>query len=131
MRTQVLRFAVAGTVGFLVDAGVLWLALRLGSGYFVGRAASFLAAVWVTWQINRRFTFATHRSGSVWHEWWRYLAAMSAGGCVNYAAYCAVVLLLPRAGFVPFLGVAAGSVAGLGVNFASARWWVFRHRPQR
>ncbi|RAR64048.1 putative flippase GtrA [Paraburkholderia unamae] len=131
MRTQVLRFAVAGTVGFVVDAGVLWLALRLGSGYFVGRAASFLAAVWVTWQINRRFTFVTHRSGSVWHEWWRYLAAMSAGGCVNYAAYCAVVLLLPRAGFVPFLGVAAGSVAGLGVNFASARWWVFRHRPQR
>jgi putative flippase GtrA len=131
MRDQVLRFALAGTIGFVVDAGVLWIALHLGFGYFAGRAASFLAAVWVTWQINRRLTFAAQRSGSVWHEWWRYLVAMSGGGCVNYAAYCAVVLTLPRGAFVPFLGVAAGSIAGLAVNFASARWWVFRHRPNR
>jgi putative flippase GtrA len=131
MRNQVLRFALVGTVGFLADAGVLWLALHLGLGYFAGRAASFLCAVWVTWQLNRRFTFVAHQSGSAWREWWRYLVAMSAGGGVNYAAYCAVVLAMPHASFVPFLGVAAGSLAGLAVNFASARWWVFRHRPQR
>jgi hypothetical protein len=52
-------------------------------------------------------------------------------GCVNYATYAAVVLVLPHSTFLPFLGVAAGSLAGLAVNFASARWWVFRHRPQR
>ncbi|MCP3728241.1 GtrA family protein [Paraburkholderia sp. CNPSo 3272] len=131
MRAQVLRFALVGAIGFVADAGTLWVALHLGSGYFAGRAASFLVAVWVTWQLNRRFTFDARRSGSAWHEWWRYLAAMSAGGCFNYAAYCAVILTLPHTAYVPFLGVAAGSLAGLAVNFASARWWVFRHRPQR
>jgi putative flippase GtrA len=131
VRAQVVRFAIAGVAGFLVDAGVLWLTLRLGLGYFAGRALSFLAAAWVTWQINRRFTFAGRRGGSVWHEWWRYLSAMSIGGCINYAAYSAVVLTLHRTPFVPFLGVAAGSLAGLAVNFASARWWVFRHQQQQ
>ncbi|WP_429454508.1 GtrA family protein [Paraburkholderia sp. 40] len=117
--------------GFVVDAGVLWIALRLGLGYFAGRAVSFLMAVWVTWQVNRRFTFPDRRAGSAWHEWWRYLAAMSAGGGVNYAVYSAAVLTLPRSIFLPFCGVALGSLAGLVVNFASARWWVFRHRSQR
>jgi putative flippase GtrA len=131
MRAQILRFALAGVVGFIVDAGILWLALRLGFGYLAGRAVSFLAAVWATWQLNRRFTFAGSPTGSPWREWWRYLAAMSAGGCVNYVTYCAVVLSLPRSAFLPYLGVAAGSLAGLAVNFASARWWVFRHRQQR
>jgi putative flippase GtrA len=131
MRAQILRFALAGVVGFVVDAGILWLALHLRLGYFAGRAVSFLAAVWATWQLNRRFTFASEQAGSAWQQWWRYLAAMAAGGCVNYATYSAVVLSLHPSGLLPFFGVAAGSLAGLGVNFASARWWVFRHRPQR
>ena len=28
--------------------------------------------------------------------------------------------------WVPLLGVAVGSVAGMGVNFVSARWLIFR-----
>lgn len=134
MRAQVLRFALVGVAGFIVDTGVLWVMLHLGAGYFAGRLVSFFAAVWTTWQLNRRFTFAGHRTESAWVEWWRYLAAMSVGGGANYAAYSAVVLALGHvawAAWVPYLGVAAGSIAGLGVNFASARWWVFRHRTQR
>ncbi len=126
VRSQFLRFALAGIVGFIVDAGMLWLMLWIGLGYFAGRAASFLVAVWVTWRLNRQFTFSDKRCGSVWREWWRYLTAMFAGGCVNYAAYSVVILNLPPRVFVPYVGVAAGSLAGLAVNFFSARWWVFR-----
>ena len=131
MFRQIVRFAIAGVLGFIVDAGVLWIALRLGLGYFAGRTVSFLAAVWTTWQVNRRFTFSERSGGSVWHEWWRYLSAMSVGGCVNYAAYSVVVLTQPRTALLPFIGVAAGSIAGLFVNFVSARWWVFRHRREQ
>lgn len=131
MFRQIFRFAIAGVLGFIVDAGVLWIALRLGLGYFAGRTVSFLAAVWTTWQVNRRITFSERSGGSVWHEWWRYLSAMSVGGCVNYAAYSVVVLTQPRTALLPFIGVAAGSIAGLFVNFVSARWWVFRHRREQ
>ncbi|NIF76616.1 GtrA family protein [Paraburkholderia sp. Cy-641] len=128
MRRELSRFAIAGVLGFLVDAGVLYLALAMGLGYFAGRAVSFLCAVLATWQVNRRFTFTSSRKESAWIEWWRYLAAMSLGGVVNYGAYSAVVFALNGFPFLPLLAVAVGSVAGLAVNFASARLWVFRHR---
>jgi putative flippase GtrA len=131
VRSQFFRFAIAGIAGLIVDAGLLWLMLWIGLGYFAGRAVSFLVAVWVTWQLNRQFTFSGKQYESVWREWWRYLTAMLAGGCVNYAAYSVVVLNLPPRVFVPYIGVAAGSLAGLAINFTSARWWVFRHKSEQ
>jgi putative flippase GtrA len=128
MRSQLLRFVIAGVVGFVVDAGILYLALALGMGFFFGRVVSFLCAVWTTWRINRRYTFNTLREHSVWVEWWRYLTAMSLGGLVNYAAYSGAVLSLRGYPFLPVIGVAIGSIAGLAVNFIAAKLWVFEQR---
>jgi putative flippase GtrA len=137
MHKQLFRFGVSGVAGFLVDAGVLYLMLALGLGYYGGRAVSFLCAVFATWQINRHYTFtpradiqapAAALAPTLWGEWWRYLFAMSGGGVVNYAAYSATVVLLHSMRFLPLFAVAVGSVAGLGVNFLSAKFWVFRHR---
>ncbi len=121
-------FAAVGVVGFVVDAGVLYVGLALGLGYFAGRAVSFLAAVLTTWSLNRRFTFEPARQRSLFHEWWQYLFAMGVGGIVNYATYSFVVLSLPATGWTPLFGVAAGSLAGLFVNFISAKYWVFKER---
>lgn len=125
LKTQFLRFLIAGTIGFAVDAGVLSLLVRSGAGYFEGRALSFVAAVWTTWRINRRHTFEQRRPQSAWREWWRYLLAMSLGGAINYGAYSVAILTLPKGPYLPLWGVALGSVAGLAANFVSARWWVF------
>lgn len=130
MLSQFARFAVAGTVGFLVDAGILALGMAFGLGYFVGRAVSFLCAVFVTWQINRRFSFRSHQRAT-WLEWWRYLAAASLGGLVNYLAYTVVVLNVDPRPWLPTAAVAVGSIAGMAVNFATAKWWVFKHRTNR
>jgi len=127
---QLLRFAVSGVVGVLVDVAVLYCALALGSGPYLGRAASFLAAVLATWHINRRYTFAAATgsgpSASLWRQWWRYLAAMSGGALLNLAAYTLVLALLPPAPWLPALGVAVGSLAGMALNFAAAKFFVFK-----
>ncbi|NYH22304.1 GtrA family protein [Paraburkholderia bryophila] len=128
MKREFVRFAMAGAIGFVVDAGVLYGMLALGAGYFVGRCFSFVAAVWVTWQINRRYTFAVGRNKSWWTEWWQYLFAMMGGGAVNYAAYAAMVVLLPKGGLLPVYAVAVGSIAGMAINFLGARLWVFKKR---
>lgn len=125
MRRQLLFFAGAGIAGLMVDTGVLYLALDAGLGYFAGRAVSFLCAVWVTWQLNRRLTFSPRPGESVWQEWWRYLAAMSGGGAVNYTAYSLIVIALEGRPLLPLFAVAAGSLAGMTVNFITAKWWVF------
>ncbi|NHZ78749.1 GtrA family protein [Massilia sp. CCM 8695] len=123
--TQVLRFGVAGVAGLLVDLAVLELARRAGMNPYAGRAASFLCAVFATWQINRRYTF--HPAGiSLWTEWWRYLLAMSGGGAVNVATYSAIVWSFPNVPHILSWGVCAGSLAGMAVNFVGARWFVFQ-----
>lgn len=122
------RFAFAGVAGLAVDVAVLYLALALGFGPYSGRVLSFLCAVFATWQINRRYTFAAADGAhvSLWREWWLYLTAMLGGGLVNYAAYSAAIAFGPRAPWWPMLAVAAGSLAGMAVNFASAKFFVFK-----
>ena len=126
MGAQLLRFGIVGAAGFVVDASVLYVSLHFGSGYYFGRALSFLLAVWTTWQLNRRFTFSVRDRKNVWREGGKYLMAMSVGGIVNYATYCARVATLPKHWFLPLLSVAVGSVAGLMVNFFIARHWVYK-----
>lgn len=124
-RAQLARFAAAGVAGLAADVLVLYLALALGLGWYAGRAASFLAAVWLTWRINRRYTFDA-APGSAWRQWWRYLLAMTGGGLLNYAVYAAVVLAGRDLPLLPLFAVAAGSLAGMALNFLSAKLFVFR-----
>ncbi|KVC46952.1 polysaccharide synthesis protein GtrA [Burkholderia pseudomultivorans] len=123
---QAAWFAVAGTIGFVVDAGVLYIMLLLGSGPYIGRIVSFFCAAFVTWQINRRVTFSPSRTRSILREWLEYLLAMALGGLCNYAIYAALIKLLPQGQLAPLSAVAGGSVAGMTINFLSAKLWVFR-----
>jgi len=127
---QFLIFCVVGTIGFVVDLGVLYgLAPLLG--WYGGRVASFWAAATTTWWLNRRFTFAagaTRARGmgmGIWREYGRYLATMLGGALLNYLVYAATLHWLPGHGGAA-LGVALGSLAGLSVNFLSARYLVCR-----
>lgn len=126
LERQLPRFLVAGTIGFAVDAGVLYAALALGADYYSGRLVSFSLAVAATWLINRHWTFEHHQVRPSLAEFTRYFGAMVLGGAVNYASYALIVATLPRTPWLPLAAVAAGSIAGLGVNFTSARLWVFR-----
>ena len=127
IRRQFVLFVAAGTLGFVVDAAVLYAALALGAGFYGGRVISFLAAAFTTWQVNRRFTFTDRGAATpLWREWFRYLYAMTFGALVNYFAYVMTLHALPMAWWVPLAGVAVGSVCGLFVNFVLARQWVFR-----
>jgi len=126
MIRQVFLFAVAGVIGLLVDIAVLY-AVREALGPFYGRAVSFLAAVIATWLVNRSFTFRGRRSGlSRKGEFTAYFTLMLAGGVVNYAAYSFLVLSFSLVRQHLFLGVAAGSLAGMAVNFLTSRYLLFR-----
>jgi len=115
-----LRFCVVGTLAYLVDAGVL-LALVHGAGLnpYVGRVASFLAAASFTWWLNRHWTFEVKRAPTK-AEWMAYVSLMVAGAAVNYATYAAAITWWALAREQLWIGVALGSIAGLGVNFLSS-----------
>lgn len=119
-------FLVAGLLGLLVDVAVLYLAAPW-LGWYAARVLSFLAAATVTWQVNRRYTFADAAPrASLLREYLVYLSAMLGGAAVNYAVYVLTLHWLSGT-WAAAIGVALGSAAGLVVNFVSARYLVFRH----
>jgi putative flippase GtrA len=134
---QILRFGIVGAIGFLVDAGLLQAMLRLGLGYYGGRLVSFLAAATTTWILNRSFTFRretppepapapTHPAG----EWLAYLGLMVIGGVINYGTYALAIAMSEPVRRYPVLGVALGSIAGMAVNFWTAKTMVFERKAK-
>jgi len=124
---QLALFCVGGFIGFIVDAGLLRVFVSLfGWNAYAARLLSFLAAATATWLFNRNHTFRGERRYGLLGEWMRYVFAMCGGFGVNYAIYAALYYHVDLIKHLPELGVAAGSVGGMTVNYLSSRWWIYR-----
>lgn len=118
---QLLRFCVVGTVGFVIDAAILQvLVLGAHANPYAARVASFMLAASATWLMNRRYTFAASLEPTR-IEWLRYVGLMGLGALVNYGVFALCIAFWPSARAQPWLGVAAGSIASLGLNFTTSR----------
>jgi putative flippase GtrA len=127
---QLAWFCVSGALAFAVDAGVLQLLVSLaGMDPYSARVLSFLCAVTTTWLFNRRITFRGRSRLPLHREWALYVGTQLGGAAVNYAVYAALVYSFALVHAWPVLGVAAGSLAGLLVNFTAAKRVVFRGPP--
>lgn len=127
MIPQFLRFGVVGTAGFLVDSAVLLAMLALGLGPYGGRVVSYLAAASTTFALNRAWTFRTAaRDAPVAAQWGRFVMLNLVGFAANYGTYAALIAAMPLVAAHPVLGVAAGSVAGMFINFGLSRRYVFK-----
>lgn len=124
------RFGAAGVAGLLVDLVVLYT-LAPWLGWYLARAASFLAAASFTWWFNRSFTFrdasGSHTRLSIGREYIAYITSMLGGAAINYTVYVLTLHWMPGAA-APTIGVALGSCAGLISNFTAARMLLSR-RP--
>ena len=120
---QFLRFALIGGAGFFVDTGVLYLQHATGLNQYIARFFSFMTAASFTWLGNRYYTFEPGpvRRHSIPAEWLRYVVAMGAGGSLNYAVFAALVALHESFRQHPWMAVAAGTAAGMSLNFLLAR----------
>jgi len=124
---QFLRFGVVGVAGFLVDAGVLTAMLWLGLGPYAGRVVSYLAAASTTFALNRAWTFrSASREVPVAAQWGRFVLLNLVGFVANYGTYAALVAGTEVVAAHPVIGVAAGSLAGMFLNFGLSRRYVFR-----
>jgi len=128
LRHEVVLFAIGGAIGFVVDAGIVQtLVTFVHFNPYAGRVISFLVAATVTWWWNRSHTFAARQSGrSLATEWLHWMALMSGGAAVNYAAYVACLMAFPGWHKWPVFAVGVGSIFAAVVNFVSARMLLFR-----
>ncbi len=126
-----LRFAVVGLTGYTVDALVLHAMMDgFGLNHFTGRLVSFCVAVAVTWNLNRLWTFRAAGQGDRVRQAAIYLGVQCCGGLANLAAYNAAIFAVPALKHWPaiLIALAAGSGAGMVLNFAGAKHLAFRPR---
>jgi putative flippase GtrA len=125
---QLVAFGLVGVIGFVIDSGTLYLARLAGLGLIVGRVISYLTAATSTWLLNRRFTFVSKNDHQPLREWALFMLSQLAGAAFNLGLYASLVTSNPMVAAHPVLGVAAGSLAGMLVNFFVARKFVFKEQ---
>lgn len=92
---RLLRFALVGGAGFLVDAGVLALLLwATPIGPFWARLVSIACAMTCTWLCNRHLTFGPSGRNALL-EGARYGGVGLASSAANYLIYSGVLLAVP------------------------------------
>jgi len=123
---KLFRFLLAGSVGFIVDAGVLHLLLWYTPvGPFVGRAVSIPSALLATWILNRNFTFG-HSDRSLAAEGFRYGSVGLTSAVLNYALFSSLLMTEPS--LRPIIALTLGSAAATAFSFFGYSRFVFRHR---
>jgi putative flippase GtrA len=121
---QILRFGVAGVIGFVVNAGIVG-GLAHSIGPILAQVLAFPVAATVTWWLNRRYTFGA--SQQEWHrEWLRYVTANALGWSTNNGVYFLLILQSALMYKHPTLAVATSSLMGMFFNFAISKWVVFK-----
>jgi putative flippase GtrA len=123
---RVLSFAIVGGIGFVVDAGLLWLLTRGGFDPFSARILSIAAAVFTTWRLNRLFTFGASPTSQA-AEGLRYGLVAGLTACLNYAIYAAALLAWPA--LPPVLAAVAATLAAMGFSYAGYSRLVFSGAP--
>jgi putative flippase GtrA len=125
---QFLKFSMVGGVGFVVDAGTLYILTKLvGLDKVTARVFSSLVfGMTTTFLLNSYLTFRGQGSGSMFQRYLRFAAANIIGNLLNLGAYTLLVENLPLFYRIPLLGVIAGTFVGLIFNFAGSKYFVFK-----
>lgn len=127
---RIVEFAIAGGVGFAVDATVLTLLVdEAGWSPLPARLPSFLLAVSITWLINRYLTFSDRRALR-WQatalEYWRYLLTQGFGALINLGIFALLLWLVPRWNALPVMALAVASACAMVFNYLVMQGFVFR-----
>jgi len=125
--SRFMRFGLVGTLGFVVDAGVMQLLVSFaGAGAIEARAVSIPTAVFATWVLNRTFTFGKSAADPALPSLVRYAAVSAGGAMVNFIAYGALVLASTTLAARPMIPLAAASIVALVFNYLGSKHFAFR-----
>jgi putative flippase GtrA len=122
---QFLRFGTVGASGFVVDTACVY-ATRGWLGLYGAGVLAYLLAATSNWALNRAWTFRERRAHAAHVQWLLFLAVNLAGFVLNRGTYAVLVTFSPLCADNPVLAVAAGTAAGMLVNFQLSRRIAFR-----
>ncbi len=83
-------------------------------------------AVFVTWTLNRAWTFRAARSAGRLRQAAVYVGVQFAGGLANYSVYTIALVAAPMLRHWLLIPLALGSAAGLCLTFLGSKHLAFR-----
>lgn len=121
------RFFVVGSIGFLVDGGILTVLHNLFDFSLLNaRLVSFSAAVTMTWYLNRQHTFSDSRDSRAMHEWTRYAVVNGIGAMLNLGIFLWLIYRFNILASWPIVPLAMAASIALVFNFFASRHLAFR-----
>nr|PMK05594.1 polysaccharide biosynthesis protein GtrA [Vibrio splendidus] len=128
-RHKVIRFAVVGVGGFVVDCLVFALLhFVVGLPLMTSRIGSFIVAATTTWFGNRVLTFDFKGQDS-WSDkliqWQKFMFSASISAVPNLLCFQLMTELLPVFTGVVFIAMAVGILVGMVTNYLFSQYWVF------
>lgn len=128
---RMMKFAVVGGVGFVVDAAMFAFCLyALSMPMLWARSVAFICAASTTWLGNRCFTFRslTSQSGKRrrFEQWLKFIGCALISAIPNFVMFQTVILILGEQGIKPFVALIAGIIAGMMSNYLLSRHFVFK-----
>lgn len=127
LEQRFIRFLIAGSVAFIVDACVLTLLVNLaGWPPTWSRLVSFPTAVTVNWLLHRRHVFEPTDKPKT--EYLRFFAVQIISAGINLGIYFTAVLNFSFMARWPMLPLAIGSAIAMFVSYFCNARFVF---PQR
>ena len=117
------RFSLVGTLGFLVDAGVVLIFAKfLNIDPIFSRIPAWMAAVSTTYVFNINFTFSKKSSSfeknhKAAKKYILYVLSQLSGGTINILVFSVLVSFV---GANWFVSLVTGTLFGLMINFYGA-----------
>jgi putative flippase GtrA len=127
LKSEFFRFVVVGCLGFVLDAGVVFVLSEAGVSAVLARIPALAAAIFTTWILNRTLTFRVNAPKSR-GEIVRYIAVALSSAALNFLLYAALVVMM---GVWPVIAVAVSTIALLLYSFFGYQRFAFGPRMEK
>jgi len=121
-----IKFCIVGGLAFILDAGILTLAIKFGLSPISGRGISFMVATFFTWICNRTFTFRVAKSDSLFKELLRYLGVNILAFSINWLVYIFAINTLTIMYQIPALALIPATAVSMLFNYCGMKKYAFR-----
>ncbi|WP_025565104.1 MULTISPECIES: GtrA family protein [unclassified Psychromonas] len=126
MNGRIIKFAVIGSIGFIVDLLIFMLcAYVFNLSPYQSRVIAFICALACTWFGNRYYTFTDLKSSSYAREGFKFTLSAGISVIPNFAMFHIVLNVLGKDFYQGALALTAGVLAGAITNYFLSSRWVF------